>query len=139
MKSINLQSTALIEPGDSGMPNLPTINHPPGPARIRSHTPNEIRIDLDGQTAGLLVLTDPWYPGWVCRVDGNEVPIWKADYAFRGVMVPEGTREVVFSFEPVSYERGKWISLGTLLVVVLLFAASLRGRFGKPSYIKRIS
>ena len=27
-------------------------------------------------------------------VDGNEVPIWKADYAFRGVMVPEGSRDM---------------------------------------------
>ena len=75
--------------------------------------PNEIRIALDSHTAGLLVLTDPWYPGWVCRVDGNEVPIWKADYAFRGVMVPEGSREVVFHFEPQIVSTGKWISLAT--------------------------
>lgn len=107
--------------------DFPAINDPqltqqnsPGPATIRSHKPNEIIIDLDGKTAGLLVLTDPWYPGWVCRVDGQEVPIWKADYAFRGVMVPEGSREVVFHFEPQSYRRGKWISIGALFLVGLL-------------------
>jgi hypothetical protein len=127
---VELRQSALVEPGESGLPNLPTINHPPGPARIRSHSPNEIRIDLDGRTAGLLVLTDPWYPGWVCRVDGQEVPIWKADYAFRGVMVPEGSLEVVFHFEPKSYRRGRVISLATLFFVSgLLLASLVRRRF----------
>jgi hypothetical protein len=85
---------------------------------IRSATPNEVIIDLDGKSAGLLVLTDPWYPGWTCRIDGEPVRIWRANYAFRGVMVPAGAKEVVFRFEPQSYRRGKWISLVASLVVI---------------------
>ena len=90
LDSIDLRQTATLDGWDPILPHCPRSRSSPGPAAIRSYNPNEVRIDLDGHTAGLLVLTDPWYPGWVCRVDGNEVPIWKADYAFRGVMVPEG-------------------------------------------------
>ena len=72
----------------------------------------------------------PWYPGWVCRVDGNEMPVWKADHAFRGVMVPDGSREVVFHFEPQSYRRGKWISMIALAAVPVFFVGlTIRRRF----------
>ena len=64
------------------------------------------------------MLTDPWYPGWICRIDGEPAKIWKANYAFRGVMVPAGSKEVVFRFDPQSYGRGKWVSLGALAAVV---------------------
>jgi hypothetical protein len=126
LKAIDLANTATLEDWDPATSPLPrNVNGGGGgPAKILSHKPNEILIGLDGHTAGLLVLTDPWYPGWVCRVDGQEVPIWKADYAFRGVMVPEGSQDVVFHFEPQSYRRGKWISLTTLAGVAVLFTLS---------------
>jgi hypothetical protein len=125
LHSTDVRCVALIDHWSEESNPLPKSPSITGPASIRSHKPNEIIIDLDGRTAGLLVLTDPWYPGWVCRVDGHEVPIWKADYAFRGVMVSEGSREVVFHFEPQSYRRGKWISLFALATVGLLLVITL--------------
>ncbi|HEX3148277.1 MAG TPA: YfhO family protein [Gemmataceae bacterium] len=132
LKSIDVRRAATLEDWAPGGEPLPDAPDSPGPARIRSHSPNRIAVDLDGQTAGLLVLTDPWYPGWVCRIDGQETKIWKADYAFRGVMVPAGSREVVFHFEPQSYRRGKWISLATIAVVAVFFViTSIRERARK--------
>jgi len=116
--------TATLADWDSKRHPLPAPR-PRQPTRlIRSERPNEIVISLDGRSAGLLVVTDPWYPGWVCRIDGEEAPIWRADYAFRGVIVPVGSRDVVFRFEPKSYRRGKWVSLGTGSLVLLLAAVS---------------
>jgi hypothetical protein len=125
LKAIDVRRTATLEDWDPAADPLPRSGSEPGPAVIRSHQPNEIVIDLDGRTAGLLVLTDPWYPGWVCRIDGSETKIWKADYAFRGVFVPEGAREVVFRFEPRSFRQGKWVSLVTLVGVGVFFAVSI--------------
>jgi hypothetical protein len=95
-------------------------------------SPNRLHIDLDGHSAGLLVVTDPWYPGWTCRVDAQEVPIRKADYAFRGVVVPTGAREVVFRFEPVSYRRGKWVSLATAIALMTLLVMVVARRGPNP-------
>jgi hypothetical protein len=122
LKGLDLWQTATLADWEHKRHPLPAPR-PRHPTRlIRSERPNEIVISLDGRSAGLLVVSDPWYPGWVCRIDGEEAPVWRADYAFRGVIVPVGSREVVFRFEPKSYRRGKWISVVTLGVVVIAFA-----------------
>ncbi|HKA07534.1 MAG TPA: YfhO family protein, partial [Gemmataceae bacterium] len=121
LKGIDLWRTVTLAGWDSAKDPLPEPRTGRRWQKIRSTKPNEVTIELDGKSAGLLVLTDPWYPGWVCRIDGTEVPIWRADYAFRGVIVPEGSREVVFRFEPRSYRNGRWVSLVTLTVVAIFF------------------
>jgi hypothetical protein len=96
-------------------------------ASIRRYQPNRVEIDVGDGMAGWLVLTDLWYPGWQCRIDGLPVAIRRANYLFRAVAVPEGTHEVAFTFEPDSYRRGRAISLATLAgLPVLLGLSTLR-------------
>src|SRR5262249_52544820 len=69
-------------------------------ARLKKYRPNRVVVSVDKGPAGWLVLTDIWYPGWTCTVDGQPAEIRRADYLFRAIRVPEGAREVVFRFEP---------------------------------------
>jgi hypothetical protein len=84
---------------------------------IRHYDNNRVTIGVEAGPAGWLILTDIWYPGWTCRIDGASVEVQRANYLFRAVRVPEGVREVVFAFEPASYYRGQTISVVTLAVV----------------------
>lgn len=129
LKSLDLWRTATLADWAPAADPLPVPAVGRRWQRIRDARPNRIHIELDGRSAGVLVVTDPWYPGWRCWVDGTEVPVRKADYAFRGVMVPAGAKEVEFRFEPASYRRGKWVSVVTLAGVMFLlgFAAARRG------------
>lgn len=100
---------------------------PAGAARraiIRQREPNRVVVEVEPGPAGWLVLADLWYPGWTCRIDDNPVSVERADYLFRAVAVPEGRREIVFTFEPQSYYLGRRISLLTLGGVVLLLAGA---------------
>jgi hypothetical protein len=83
-------------------------------ARVAEYRPNRVRIELTGDGGGWLILTDVWYPGWVCRVDGVEVPVERANHAFRAVELPPGAKEAVFAFEPRSYRVGWWVSAASL-------------------------
>jgi hypothetical protein len=83
-------------------------------ARIVEYLPNQVRIEVEGETPGWLVLTDPWFPGWHCTVDGEERPIYPGNYLFRAVPVPAGKHELIFRFLPGSYLLGRKISLITL-------------------------
>ena len=78
-------------------------------------------VELDG-TAGWLVLSEVWFPGWTCRVDGAEVPVYRANHAFRAVPVPAGAKQVEFTFSPRSYRVGWWVSLCSVAVLVFTCA-----------------
>ncbi len=88
-------------------------------ARITEFRPNRVRVALAGDGGGFLVLADVWYPGWVCRVDGAEVPVERANHAFRAVQLPPGAKEAVFNFEPRSLRVGSWVSGAALAALVV--------------------
>jgi hypothetical protein len=85
-------------------------------ARIMSDTGEEIRIGVDVDRAGFLVLTDTFYPGWQATVDGQVRDIRLANYFFRAVPIRPGDREVVFRYRSLPLERGAMISLATLVL-----------------------
>jgi Bacterial membrane protein YfhO len=103
------------------------------PAVIVAYLPNHVVIDVDLAAPGYLVLTDPWYPGWKCTVDGRPASIYRADYVFRAVSIPAGKHRARFSFEPDSSRRGRiitGIALAAVLIlgVVALARSSRRGQ-----------
>jgi hypothetical protein len=102
------------------------------PGTIVAHEPNHVTVDVDCAAPGYLVLTDPWYPGWSCSVDGRSAPIYRADYVFRAVAVPAGKHQVCFGFEPASLQRGKMITAAALAAVlglnVLTIGRRIAGR-----------
>jgi hypothetical protein len=92
-------------------------------ATVTQYLPNHIDVSIDHPDAGFLVLTDIWYPGWTCQVDGKPTPIYRANFLFRAVALPPGARQVVFTFAPFSYAVGKMIS--GLSVLALLVASAV--------------
>lgn len=69
--------------------------------QILHYSPNEVRVRAATEDPALLVLHDLFYPGWVVRVNGQEKPLIKTNYLFRGVEIPAGEHLVTFSFEPL--------------------------------------
>jgi hypothetical protein len=127
LKRLDFERTATLADWDPAFSPVPAPASPAWGMTTIDHRPNEVVLALHGRSAGVLILTDPWYPGWTCYMDGVPTRIWKANYAFRGVMVPPGTQEVVFRFEPRSYRLGRAVSLISAgLVAGFLFAAFVR-------------
>jgi hypothetical protein len=89
------------------------------PAEITEYSPNRVTARVSGQSAGILVLTDPWFTGWTCLVDGTPAEVLRANFLFRGVVVAGGDHEVRFVFTPASYTYGKITSATTTALVVL--------------------
>lgn len=88
-----VRGVALEERAGSG------ISYP----HILSYGPNEVVVETDGEDAGVLVLSDTYFPGWRAFVDGKERPVLKANYAFRAVQVRAGDRRVRFIFKPKGF------------------------------------
>ena len=91
---------------------------------IEEYGPREISLSVDTDLPRLLLLSEVYYPaGWSASVNGEEVPIYRANYLFRAIPVPAGSSEVDLRFDPVSYTAGGWISnIATLLVYLSILA-----------------
>ncbi len=86
-----------------------------GQAFIKSYEPNEIIMEASSSGRVMLVLTDPFYPGWKAFVDGSETKIYRANYAFRGVVIPQGVHHVRFTYDPDGFKIGLALGLVGLL------------------------
>lgn len=89
-------------------------------ARIEVDEPERVVVAASTDAPAWLVLTDTWFPGWTARVDGAEVPIARADHAFRAVALPGGAHRVEFTFRPRGLVTGAGVSVLALGVVLAL-------------------
>jgi hypothetical protein len=123
LKETNFLETVLLEDYESptDRPSRPRASR--GAYVVRYH-PNEIELHVRPGDAGFLVLTDLWYPGWTCTVDGEPARLYRANYCFRAVELLAGEHTVVFRFEPRSFRVGLQITR------VALAAAAVLGLIG---------
>jgi hypothetical protein len=90
-------------------------------ARLTVDDAERVVVAASTDAPAWLVLTDTWFPGWTARLDGAEVPIARANHAFRAVALPAGRHEVEFVFRPRGLRTGAAITLVSLgLLTVLL-------------------
>jgi len=87
-------------------------------------TPNSERWLVQApQDGGFVVFSETWYPGWEAQVDGQIVPLYRADYLFRAVPVPAGTHEVTLRYRP---REVLWGAVLSVLAWLIWLAAWLR-------------
>jgi hypothetical protein len=95
-----------------------TIGQGSGTVAFSRYLPEQIEMIVDSDSAGLLVLTDSYYPGWEATIDGESTPILHADGLFRAVEVSEGRHKVEMSFKPNSFTAG-WIASLTGIIILM--------------------
>ena len=80
-------------------------------------------LETDTPAPGILFVGDAHYPGWRAFVDGTEVKLLRADWAFRGVALPAGRHRVEMRYESRPVRLGALLTLLGLLGVtgLLLF------------------
>jgi len=89
--------------------------------RLISYKPNELIYKSQSANDRLAVFSEIYYPaGWKAFIDNKEVPIIRADYVLRALIVPSGTHEIIFRFRPASYYTGEKISLASSIIFILL-------------------
>jgi hypothetical protein len=89
-----------------------------GEAEISAEIPTRVTVSVKMETPGLVVLTDLWDKGWRAYLNGQPVPILRANHAVRGVLVPAGLGTVEFRYESASLTLG--IKLAILAAIILL-------------------
>jgi hypothetical protein len=101
---------------------IPRLEEPRGAERadLVRGLPEEVVIDVESSSASLLVLSDPWYPGWQADIDGRPTPILRANVHFRAVEMPSGHHRVRFVYDPANLSMGAAVSAVTIGLVAVL-------------------
>jgi hypothetical protein len=104
-----LIETSLPQPLKLGNPKAESVH-------FRSWAPESFSMDVIAATSGLLVLSEMYYPGWVAKVNGHHVQIYRADGALRAIPVSAGQNKIEMEYAPSSFRFGAIITLLTLAV-----------------------
>jgi hypothetical protein len=115
--------TALLEPTATNY-QLPITN----PLSIsntqhvtrNNFSPTHLTYHISSPTPTLLVLSEPYYPGWQATLNGEPAPLLRADYLLRAVLLSAGETKVELTFRPLSFTVGAIASSLTLVVVSTL-------------------
>ena len=93
---------------------------------LKEYSPNRLSYEVSAAARGLAVFSEIYYPaGWRAFIDGEEVPILRADYTLRALLIDEGSHEVEFVYDPGSFTIGRNISLASSLVIILALAGCI--------------
>ena len=101
---------------------LPTQLTPDSTARIalKSYEPNHLVYTVSSKSDQVAVFSEIFYDkGWKATVNGQELPIIRANYLLRALPLKAGNYEVDFKFEPQSYSLGNTIALISSLTLII--------------------
>ncbi|MGI5819972.1 MAG: YfhO family protein [Armatimonadota bacterium] len=91
-----------------------------GSVQPMSETATRLRLRVSCPEPRVLVVADAWYAGWSVTVDGEPAELLRANYAFRGVVLPAGEHDVTFSFRPATWLVAlPMFGVGLLVVLAL--------------------
>jgi len=126
------QNTAFIASQDSGqksgMPvkeNAPSTKEPlfitggSDKLSLLGYTVNSLKLKTNFDTEKFLVYNDSFHSGWKAFINGKMVPLYRANYAFKGVWLPKGENIVLFRFIPWS---GEWLYFSLFFFFLAFFA-----------------
>src|SRR5690606_3300619 len=109
-------------------------NSPDAEIKLVSYHPVTLKDEVTPPTPALPCCPEVVYDkGWKAYIDGEEVPIIRADYILRALQVPGGNHSITFVFAPKTMQVSNIISLIASIVLVLgLGLAIWRGRRSRP-------
>lgn len=127
--------TAIVEQGVDAE-RLMNSQAPDSTARITltAYDPKVMTYAVEGLTSNsTAVFSEVFYevPGqrWVATADGVEIPVARVNYVLRAAVIPAGTKEVEFRFEPETYTTGSMLDGGFSLLLLASLGFALWTEF----------
>lgn len=77
-------------------------------------------FEVIADVESFLLWNESWAAGWEATLDGEPIPIRRANYLMKAVRVPVGTHTVAFRYRPPSFQTGSTISLVSLVILAVL-------------------
>jgi hypothetical protein len=91
-----------------------------GDATVTTYEQNRILLDVRAASNALLVLGEKYNRWWFADIDGKPTEIVRVNHVLRGIYVPAGNHKVEFRFDPLPFKIGKYLTLASFVVFVIM-------------------
>ena len=98
----------------------------PDPVEIVTFEPGERVFRVRSATRAFLVTSETYDRGWQATIDGEPLPVLRANYAFQAVRVPSGEHEVRLFYRPPWWREGLCFAAVGVLALVMAVVIDLR-------------
>ncbi|MEQ8907586.1 MAG: hypothetical protein RIC95_00205 [Vicingaceae bacterium] len=121
IEKLDPEKTALIR-ADEEIELAPNYQTSPSDfINLKSYLPNKLVYQYSAASKRLAVFSEIYYEkGWNAYLNGEKVPHFKVNYILRGMELPAGEGELIFKFEPSSYEVGQYATWASSLILILM-------------------
>lgn len=90
---------------------------------LTSYAPNKLTYSFASDKTEAVLFSEVYYAdGWNAYIDGEKHDHFRANYILRGLLIPAGSHEIEFRFEPKEYSQGNVISLISSLILLAALA-----------------
>ena len=104
-----------------------------GEVEILSWEDESLRLAVDADGPGIVVVSQSSYPGWKASVDGEHVPLLEAFGAIQAIPVEAGQHDVTLNFQSAAFRTGTRVSAAALVVLSALLVAPALSRHRRRS------
>ncbi|MEO9481802.1 MAG: YfhO family protein [Ekhidna sp.] len=122
---IDTKTTAVVDVSKFDI-QLSKIITGQGAINLVEKSPKKLTYQSTNSTDAFAVFSEIHYPdGWKAFINDEEVPIIRANYVLRGLTVPAGQNEIVFTFDPKEVATGNLIMLIFSSIIILCFGSMI--------------
>jgi hypothetical protein len=131
--------TAWLAP-ESGVPSLVgSVHSSAGSCALDSYSNNRLQATCQVEGPALAVFVEQYDKGWQATVDGQAVPILRANLIMRAVALQPGEHRIAMEFRTPGLRVGALLTLLSLMVLGILATAGwLSARRAQPGSVPRL-
>jgi hypothetical protein len=83
------------------------------------YSPRHLKYQAETEAQRLAVFSEIFYDaGWNAWINGEPADHFRVNYILRAMVIPPGSHEIEFRFDPPGYLAGEWISLFSSLILL---------------------
>ncbi len=90
-------------------------------ATVKQFDNSKVVIQVDTPAAAMVNINQAYYHNWQAKVDGAAVPLWRANYAFQAVQVPQGQHELTLVYRDGMFRMGLILGAWAGLICLALW------------------
>ena len=87
--------------------------------------PGNLFYESESNENGIAVFSEVYYKTWRAFIDGEEVPILRANYILRAIEIPAGKHQIEFRCKDELLQKTQIVSIVASALIVLVIALLL--------------